>query len=113
MPRIERGCPVTPPLHFEPVARSRNYNFHAFDCGSASAVLPRDSNRVTAASQGLRKIFKRPVGMYVGHGLTIDDESRARFRASADLHNITTQLSAADFQNHVLSLALCRERKLE
>src|SRR6266853_4143883 len=113
MPRIGGRCPAGPPGCIAPVALLRNYNFHALDRCAAPAILSRDGNRMAAAAQRLRKVLKRAVGMYVRHRLTVDDQRRARLGAPADLHYVTMQFGVADFQHHLLALALCRERKLE
>src|SRR5258706_3050119 len=96
-----------------PFALLRNYNFHTLDDCAAPAILSRNGNRMAAAPQRLREVFERAVGAYIRHRLTVDDQRRARLGAPADLHYVTMQFGVADFQHHLLALALCRERKLE
>src|SRR6266853_116533 len=95
------------------VALLRNYNFHLLDDCAAPAILSCDGNRMAAAPQRLREVLERAVGVYIGHRLAVDDQRRARLGAPADLHYVTMQLGVANFQHHLLALALCRERKLE
>src|SRR5882762_6127500 len=112
MPRIG-ARPAGPTAWFSPAALLRNYNFHTLDDCAAPAILSSHGNVMAAAPQRLREVFERAVGVYIRHRLTVDDQRRARLGAPADLHYVTMQFGVADFQHHLLALALCRERKLE
>src|ERR1700674_1734903 len=96
-----------------PVALLGNYNFHTLDGSATPAILSCHGNRMAAAPPRFREVLERAVRVYIRHRLTIDDQRRTRLGAPADLHYVTMQLGGADFQHHLLALALCRECKLE
>src|SRR5579871_6817747 len=96
-----------------PARSSGDYNLDALDRRPAPPVLAGEDDRLRAPAEGGREILERAVRLYIGNLLAINDQCRARLRTSGDLYHVTMQLSAADFKEHLLALALCRERKLE
>src|SRR5580704_11630652 len=90
-----------------------NHDLHALDGRPASPVLSGKDDGLAAPRQRSGKVLEHAVATYIGNLLAVDDERRAWLRAPGDLHHVTMQLGASDFQQHLLALALCRERKLE
>src|SRR5271169_5475353 len=97
----------------EPVARSWNHDLDALDRRAPPPVLSGEDDGLAAPRQRGRKILECAVTLYVRDLFAINDERRAWLGAPGDLHHVTMQLGTSDFQQHLLALALCRERKLK